>query len=390
MGVKIINLWKILLACLMSLAVNLQAEPADALALPRIAALGSDDFDEREAAYRALAADPRAEPVVQRHCDVADPEVRQRIGKLLAHYAQARAERAIRRGTLLVAAGNVDLMPDLMRTYQPYDPRHRLHGALCLVLSDLSVREKAIRGQPIIRFENLFFPDALGNSVRALLARPPVLGYHHSKIGETLTRDQSGKCVICPADARVDRERGIEECILLADSVLPKEGQGRLDSVVVVSNGDIRHNNLDRTFIICDGTVESAPRHSLLIARKGIRWKQAGTLREIAPGKPELTRDESTVHVVPPGKRSFGLVRFFEVSDVGLTLDACKVTKVIGPLAKAGVKPGDIFTHVDGVAVKDAEALRKALRRRYAILGYGAFTLTRDGRPLSVVAELGE
>ncbi|MFQ3591896.1 MAG: PDZ domain-containing protein [Gemmataceae bacterium] len=49
------------------------------------------------------------------------------------------------------------------------------------------------------------------------------------------------------------------------------------------------------------------------------------------------------------------------------------------PLAKAGVKQGDVFTHVDGVAVKDAESLRKALRRHYAILGYGAFTLTREG-----------
>ena len=94
--------------------------------------------------------------------------------------------------------------------------------------------------------------------------------------------------------------------------------------------------------------------------------------------------------VASPTKRPLGLIRFFEVADVGLTLDACKVTKVTGPLAKAGVKPGDVFTHIDGVAVKDAEALRQALRRRYAILGYGAFTLTRDGKPLTVVAELGE
>lgn len=121
------------------------AEPATVATVARqLERLGSDDFDEREAAYRALAADPRAESVVQRHREDADPEVRQRVAKLLVHYTQARAERAIRRGTLLVTAGHVDLLPDLMRTYQPHDPKHRLHGALCVVLADLCKRIPAI------------------------------------------------------------------------------------------------------------------------------------------------------------------------------------------------------------------------------------------------------
>jgi S1-C subfamily serine protease len=129
----------------------------------------------------------------------------------------------------------------------------------------------------------------------------------------------------------------------------------------------------------------------LLIARKGM-ISPAADYRDnkMKPGEARILNDESLGIVASPTKRPLGLIRFFEVSDVGLTLDGCKVTKVTGPLAKAGVKVGDVLTHVDGVAVKDAEALRKALRRRYAILGFGAFTLTREGKPLTVVAELGE
>ena len=356
-----------------------------------LAALASDDFDEREAAYRALADDPRAEAIVQRHRDDADPEVRQRIAKLLAHYTQARAERAIRRGTLLVSAGNVDLMPDLMRTYQEHDPKQRLHGSLCIVLSDLCTREKVFREHLNTRFYRAFFPERR-DDIHAVLARPPVYGYRHPKAGEPLERTQTGRCVVCPADAEYANDLGLgpENGILLADSVRPSKEQASLKRMMIICNGDIRASRLDDTLVICDGVVEAPFDFCLLIARGGIRWKQVGNPREIAPGKPNITGRTSTVHVPAPGKRSFGLIRFFEVSDVGLTLDACKITKVVGPLAKAGVKSGDIFTHVDGVAVKDAEALRKALRRRYAILGYGAFTLTREGKPLTVVAELGD
>ena len=328
---------------------------------------------------------------MQRHRDDADPEVRQRVAKLLGHYTQARAERAIRRGTLLVTAGNVDLLPDLMRTYQQRDPKHRLHGSLCIVLADLCTREKVFRDHHNLRFHHAFFPERQGD-FHALLARPPVYGYRHPKTGEALVRNQSGQCVICPADAEYANDRGLgpESGILLADSLRPSKELASLSRMMMICNGDIQASRLDNALVICDGAVEANFGGSLLIARKGARWKQAGKSREIAPGEPHITDLTSTTNVVSPGKRSFGLIRFFEVADVGLTLDACKITKVVGPLAKAGVKPGDVFTHVDGVAVKDAEALRKALRRRYAILGYGAFTLTRDGKPLTIVAELGE
>jgi hypothetical protein len=375
----------------MSTAVLAQ-EPVASTIDKRISALGSDEFDEREAAYRALAADPRAEAIVTRHREDADPEVRQRVAKLLAHYSQARAERAIRRGTLLVAAGNVDLLPDLMRTYQPHDPKHRLHGALCVVLSTLVTRDKAMFEHRNIRKSHFFHDVEPRLSASTILLRPPMYGYRTMKPDALLDGSHLGSCVICEGNVRYPNPNGVSSGILLADGLRPAEGLNEVNSLVAIVNGDIHARNIKGCLVICDGTAHGYQVHTLTIARRGIRWKYGPKAVDIAAGEPErLFYEECSVaHVPASGKRSFGLIRFFEVSDAGLTLDACKVTKVAGPLAKAGVKPGDVFTHVDDVAVKDAEALRKVLRRRYAILGYGAFSLLREGKPLTIVAELGE
>jgi hypothetical protein len=176
--------------------------------------------------------------------------------------------------------------------------------------------------------------------------------------------------------------------------VRPDRISVRIKRCVIISGGDFLYQDpMQESIAVADGIIriEQNPHKCLLIARKGLDVPALGYRRcKIQPGEGLILDKQSLGIVASPTKRPLGLIRFFEVSDVGLTLDALKVTKVAGPLAKAGVKPGDVFTHVDGIAVKDAEALRKALRRRYAILGYGAFTLTRDGKSLTVVAELGD
>jgi hypothetical protein len=187
----------------------------------------------------------------------------------------------------------------------------------------------------------------------------------------------------------------IQESVVAGREIVQSDRvSARFEGCVVVSGGDfLYHRRLEGCVVFADGMIQTEQRTygCLLIARGGVDVEESAYRRRtIPPGEAWILDEQSLGIVASPTKRPLGLVRFFEVADVGLTLDACKVTKVIGPLAKAGVQSGDMFTHVDGVAVKDAEALRKALRRRYAILGYGAFTLTRDGKPLTVVAELGE
>jgi hypothetical protein len=234
------------------------------------------------------------------------------------------------------------------------------------------------------------FVLSLGTGDSAALFRmPSPFVFRHIRNGYFRQSLNEIEVLILSGDAYSDG--GFEYRILLAESLHSPKGYDSFEYLICIATGGIKARYVTDSILICDDLEPATLRSSLCIARRSLQYRNRRMNHIVDPGDPiYLREDRSTVHVVPPGKRSFGLVRFFEVSDVGLTLDACKVTKVSGPLAKAGVQPGDVFTHIDGVALKDAEALRKALRRRYAILGYGAFTLTREGRPLTVVAELGE
>ncbi|MBY0228567.1 MAG: hypothetical protein K2W96_04725 [Gemmataceae bacterium] len=66
-----------------------------------------------------------------------------------------------------------------------------------------------------------------------------------------------------------------------------------------------------------------------------------------------------------------------------------KAVAAAGPLANR-VRNGDVFVSVDGVAVKDADGLRRALRKRFAIGGVGRFVVRRGGEEVAVRAVLGE
>ena len=350
--------------------------------------LQSDDFDTREAATKALMRLPRAEGILEKAAKDGDADLKKRIETIVRDLARQRAERAIRRGTLLLTSGRADLHPDLMRTFQERDPKHLLHGAFVLMMADLSTREKALAGKGRYKPQGHVFP--LGGAAGYHRFGSPV-PYHFRHIKGGFFQQTRGivEVLICSGDAHT-REK-LQDTIVLCDTLAYPDSPQRLHDLVAIVNGPLRAGACADSIVICDEMLGMWAGDSICIARRSIHLKRRTGDRKIEAGDPVYNpSDRSSFHVPAPGKRSFGLIRFFEVRDVGLTLDACKVTKVTGPLAKAGVKSGDMFTHVDGVAVKDAEALRKALRRRYAILGYGAFSLLREGKPLTVVAELDE
>ena len=372
---------------LLSLCLLSEKESGRAIA-SRLEQLVSDDFDDREVATRALMLLPQAEGLLEAAAKDGDADLKKRAETIVRELTRQRAQRGIKRGTLLVSAGNADLLPDIMRTFQPYDPRHQLHGSFVLMIADLSTREKAFakRGE----YKPREFVVSLGTKDSEAWLRTPIpFQFRHVRSGYFIRSSTNLEVLILSGDARAGG--GFSDTIVFADDLNHSRGYHSLKHGIFICNGEVKSRYIDDSIIICDDLEPAAIDLSICIARRSLQYVKRRMNHKVDAGDPVYQREnKNTLHVVPPGKRSFGLIRFFEVADVGLTLDACKVTKVAGPLAKAGVKPGDVFTHVDGVAVKDAEALRKALRRRYAILGFGAFTLTREGKPLTVVAELGE
>jgi len=361
--------------------------------------LGSDDYAIRERATRELRRYPEAEGhlLVARQGD--DLEVRQRADKILPVLYRLRYERVIRSRTQAIVAGRVDLVPDLLEFTHPHDRGEQITGALAILTSDAVLRGKAQRGDfRQIRSEEPALWTYERPLPNPLEANRPVRGRHYFLADEVsvdiklwpegvMHAQLCGRFVNVPLVVR-------DSLLVAREEVRPERSSAAVKGCVIVSGGNIRYcNQVDSSIVFADGIIrlEEKSVGCLLIARSGLDVPELGYRRcKIQPGEGLILDKQSLGIVASPTKRPLGLIRFFEVADVGLTLDACKVTKVTGPLAKAGVQSGDVFTHVDGVAVKDAEVIRKALRRRYAILGYGAFTLSREGKSLTIVAELGE
>ena len=361
--------------------------------------LGSEDYTTREHATRELRKRPEAEGLLllARHSD--DLEVRKRVTRILSELDRSRFERVIRSRTQAIVAGRVDLVPDLLEFTHPHDRGERITGALAILTSDAVSRARELGRdyEQVQRGDPSFWTGESPVTIPLPANRPVDSRVYH--LGDQVTVDMH----LWPFGVRKAHVRGrvVNMPDLIQDSLLagcemvrPGRRTAVIKRCVLVSGGDFRYQRtVAESVIFSDGTIQldRGCTGCLVVARKGLIAEAYGYRKnKMMPGEVRILGDQSLGIVDSPTKRPLGLIRFFEVSDVGLTLDACKVTKVIGPLAKAGVKPGDVFTHIDGVAVRDAEALRKALRRRYAILGYGAFTLTREGKPLTVVAELGE
>jgi hypothetical protein len=109
--------------------------------------LASDDYAKRESATKALMRLPETEGLLEAAALTGHADLKKRIETIVRDLARQRAERAIRRGTLLVTSVRADLHPDLMRTFQERDPKHLLLGAFVLMMANLSTREKPFAGR---------------------------------------------------------------------------------------------------------------------------------------------------------------------------------------------------------------------------------------------------
>ena len=378
-----------------SLCVLPHAGPAFAPA-ELVKQLGDTEYERREWATRMLAGLSEVPTVLQRACDDSSPEIRRRARRLVEHITKRRLALISRWLKLKIDEGRFDLLPDAVISCGDYDTDNDLFklaniAAIRLVeksnISDSPLKVKRttdILPDSFLNVKSLKFPDG-EHKIKSISPRSYLI---QNQIGLVAASscysnlDTQGAGGIFLVQDRFTNSQALNACIVVANGpVIVGES---IDFSIIISNSDVQIPRNTSISVVIGQNISISHRTRVAGHMTGVtlvaRNKVTGMIPENKQGTSILLGE----------KRPLGLIRFFEVSDVGLTLDACKVTKVAGPLAKAGVKPGDVFTHVDGVAVKDAEALRKALRRRYAILGYGAFTLTREGKPLTVVAELGE
>jgi membrane-associated protease RseP (regulator of RpoE activity) len=200
--------------------------------------------------------------------------------------------------------------------------------------------------------------------------------------------------------ANTIRTDGSQSGVFLSAGTLHGPPRRYLYFAIVIAGGDVTvaaNSGVSDCIIVCDGAVTTPhASKSVIIARKGIVIKdKKDSVWNVLSSCGNVTVPEGVKKhqlIEEDTRRPLGLVRFFAVSDVGLTLDALSVKAIDPkcPLASAGLRKGDAFVSIDGKATKDAEGLRRALRRRFAIAGLGSFTVKRGGKTLTLRARLAE
>jgi hypothetical protein len=187
---------------------------------------------------------------------------------------------------------------------------------------------------------------------------------------------------------------------ILTRSLIVSEGQvqtrSQITESVILANGSVKTTNgfLSRDIIVADGDVEVAYdiSDSLVIARGDIRIQTSADRSVlIAGGKVMIGKTLKSVdqnlelanRVTENSHHPLGFISFFELSDVGVEVEAAdggvRVSKLVadGPMAAAAVREGDVITKVGEHAVKSAEELRRRLRDASAVKGEATLTLRR-------------
>lgn len=366
------------------LALFLSAPPTDLETYIQL--LGCDDYHRRESATSQLLQLSSVPESLYAARKSSNLELQRRASRIIKIIEKRMFKAAIQKLESRLADGRFDLIPDFQLYWAKNDSQLLGFQLISKACAKLVNRPQVIES-PI---------DKNASSSSRFLIDPFPFQQNHPQLlwsvkNEAITMPDglmlvSAKKIVSPKEVYAIGVFSVSDGF---------ESKGNLSQTCLISNGDVTlHSAAFRCVMICDGTITLAgsANRCVVIARNiqvsgaavGSTFASSNTIKQGMFIKPGANR------LYPNSKHPLGLVRFFEVADVGLTLEGLKVTKVTGPLATAGMKPGDVFTHVDGVAVADGEALRKALRRRYAILGYGAFQVQRDGKPLTFVAELDE
>src|ERR1700722_9962809 len=109
--------------------------------------LGSDDFDQREAATRALIEREDSEPRIRTLLQSPDLEVRRRAGDILNAFERNRAKRGLDRAVSLAKEGRIDQLIERLVQWRDLDKEGKGWEALMELAEKLVDLEKRTFGK---------------------------------------------------------------------------------------------------------------------------------------------------------------------------------------------------------------------------------------------------
>ncbi len=344
-----------------------------------IAGLGSEEFQERETATEALKRAPEAKGLLSRASRTAESaEVRQRVDSILSLMRRQDAEKRLARLPEYVKHRQLDRLVETLVAYRDFvTPDHDK-----LVRSFVKdVISAAAGGDAVIAKDYSWVKDLPqfglerdGRSV--LIARTTPSG--QSDQGSIISEKRGGggtKCVVlCNGD--VEMSQMVRSVVIATGTV--RLGRHLKDGFQTAS--------ADCSVIICLGDVEAWDYAEAVIVTAGhvpSRW----TDQWINP-RMNIIREND--------KKFFGTWKLYSPSEAGATFGSLfgvvwvRAVTPDGPFTKAGVKPGDILTSIDGSPIRSLRDANRLLCRATVSWGTADLTIVRDDKKRDVIVTLSE
>ncbi|MBY0231079.1 MAG: hypothetical protein K2W96_17480 [Gemmataceae bacterium] len=363
------------------------APPAGEAHLARLARdLASDDIRAREDASARLAECEAARPLLEAARKSPDAEVRRRAESAHRRLVSMLAKRGLDRVVPLVAAGRLDLLPEAAREWGAHDPQDRLFKAAAFAAERL-----ALRGWPLMKTKVRLtsMPTFPARDLRKLLASPRHVRANADKIeGDGFRLSFAiGGTMLAPKVST--------KSIVLLTGGYQAPPSSLVSYSIIIANGDVSlAGDVSSALVVSDGQVSLGDKTvaSIVVGRRGVYEYGLGVGGCVLSSCRSVTHGIASkdFHKEEDAKRPLGYVRFFDVADVGLAVDSLAVKSVapLSRLARAGLRKGDQFATVDGIAIRDSEELRGFLRKRFALGGTGVFVVERDGKQVTLRARL--
>lgn len=383
-----------------------------------IADLGSDHFETREAAMRALKERVEALPALHKAQKSADLEVRHRVEEILTLLERKRALRGLSKVQALGKAGRAVAVADRLAI-----------AAKCGVAGEDGWDCLTRFADQLITRTDRYLPPSLKSYYYREL---PIGGFR--RFAKQFNYKEIAQRTV-EIDTGIDRDprdlnriaaikflrqnygklllRGEEVSLLgrspqfkFSSGMIASSGDVQISGVmcsVIVAGGDIKKvDRLTECIIICDGDVELLNgwevRNSIIVARGRVTGKQ-GKLRDclVRSGHTLHLPDEKTIDLKDGSPDPLAFVKFFELADVGIAAEDLPLRDKMhanGVRLKdvrkesqfaAGLRAGDVITAIEEKKTTTIEIFRRVLRRKLAEGGpLITFTVFRAGKTIEV------
>jgi len=354
--------------------------------------LGSDRFERREAAMRALTELEDEPPALWKALQSFDVEVRRRATWIHEAHAKKRAPRGLARSQALAREGRVDEMAERLVVWKDLDKGGEGWKALTELGIRLNEREERMFGKT--HFLDIMKRE-MGNK---LSVRRDSLGLTElAEVWQThRTRLRENEIILKP---RTPLPNYLPEGALVFASenvCVPTIRQG-----VIIAGGNVQIGSVEQSVIICDGDLEVGTLlDSLVIAHGNITCFPSVT-RSVVLGEGlsiRLLNGAGIYDSTLINRRPNPLVKFFDPKDVGIIVsprlapqghivhDGIRVYEVRkGTPFADGLQTKDVVTAVGGTKTLSMETFRKVLRRKLAEGGPTLiFTVQRSGKTMDV------